>query len=83
VTVFGTGPGSTAVVTCEPGLYADNGDQEMTVRCRLNGQWSFPNPGCSSWSNSVVTFLKLDNVNDFGKVASNAICFLHIDTFYR
>ena len=45
----GNGPGSTAVVTCDPGLFADNGDQNMTVTCRSTGQWSYPNPGCSSW----------------------------------
>ena len=45
----GNGPGSTAVVTCDPGMFADNGDQNMTVTCRSTGQWSYPNPGCSSW----------------------------------
>jgi len=48
VTFFGLDPGSTAVVTCDPELYADNGDQQMTVTCRSTGQWTFPNPGCSS-----------------------------------
>ena len=52
---YGTVPGSKAIVTCDPGLYADSGDQEMTVRCRLNGQWSIPNPGCSSKSKNGDT----------------------------
>jgi len=51
VTFSGLGPGSMAVVTCDPGLYADNGDQQMTVTCRSTRKWSFPNPGCSGWSN--------------------------------
>ena len=55
----GIGPGSTAVVTCDPGLYADNGDQEMTVKCRSTGQWSFPNPGCSSLSHIFVSFCRI------------------------
>jgi len=41
----GNGPGSTAVVTRDTGVYADNGDQELTVSCRSTCQWSFPNPG--------------------------------------
>jgi len=56
VTFSGTSHGSTAVVTCAPGLYADNGDQNMTVKCRATGQWSFPNPGCSSWSKGFIIF---------------------------
>ena len=54
VAFSGTTEGSTAVVTCGAGFYADNGDQEMTVTCRSTGQWTFPNPECSSEANFFV-----------------------------
>ena len=55
VTFSGTGEGSTAVVTCDPGLFADNGEQKMTVTCRPTGKWTIPNPECSGWSRAFVT----------------------------
>jgi len=81
VALSGTGPGSTSVVTCDPGLHADNGDQEMTVRCRSNGQWSFPNPGCSGSSKPFVLCLICDNAMLMKNDPSNVNRFLHSYTF--
>jgi len=48
VVVTGNNPGSVATVTCDAGLWADNGDPQMTMRCRDNGKWTYPQPTCSS-----------------------------------
>ena len=48
VVVTGNNPGNVATVTCNAGLWADNGDPQMTMRCRDNGKWTYPQPTCSS-----------------------------------